>query len=69
MVCVCATVLCFCTFLENVPDSSLFMARFAGQELLVIAIADPDIPGPVYTSRWLLDSGSYSAQRVIRQSW
>jgi len=41
------------------------MARFAGQELLVMAIADPDIPGPVYTSKWLLESGSYGAKRVM----
>lgn len=62
-VCTCSSTL-FCMTLQIVlPDSSLLMARLAGQELLVMAIADPDIPGPMYTSKWLLDSGSYSAQK------
>lgn len=33
------------------PESSRLMVRLAGQELLVIAMAGPFMPGPAYTSR------------------
>lgn len=44
------------------PESSRLMVRLAGQELLVMAMAGPFIPGPVYTSRWLLDRGSWGGR-------
>lgn len=42
----------------SAPEISRLMVRLAGQELLVMATAGPFIPGPVYTSKWLLDRGS-----------
>lgn len=35
----------------SAPEISRLMVRLAGQELLVMAMAGPFIPGPVYTSK------------------
>lgn len=50
----------FCLSLASAraSESSRLMFRLAGQELLVIAIVGAFMPGPEYTSKWLLESGS-----------
>lgn len=49
------------------PESSRLMLRLAGQELLVMPMAGPFIPGPVYTSKWLLDRGSWKQKTLLCQ--